>query len=715
MTEALVSAAQHLFSPGPLLAMLIMIPVALFSGVMPGGGLPVAVVILGFAGYMDPWIAVTVIVFHMAASDISEPVPSILMGIPGSRAAQATILDGYPMAQKGLAGVALGASYTCTLVGGLIGALALLLALPVARELLRLFGSAEFFLLSFMAIIAVAVVSGGAFAKGMLTAALGMTIAMIGFSPIAGVVRANLGIDYLWDGVPLIPVVVGLFAIPEMMALVVANTTIARERLDTMLRESKRDVYRGMVIALGHWWLLVRSSLIGVFVGALPALGGSAAHWISYAYAQQVEKGARETFGTGDVRGVIAADAPNNSSDGGQLIPTVVFGIPGSAGMAILLAVLVLSGIQPGPAMLGQHLDLTVALVYIVALGNIVVVPIMLLFAPYVARMTVVPPHILAPIVIGIVTLSSFQATNSMGDLALVVGFTVLGVFMKRYGWPRPPILIAVVLAEPLEKYLWISLNTYGVGMLTRPQFLILLGGMVSIIAVSMLSQYRAKRAAAALDHALGKADSGRNSAEIVAEAGQQMPPTADRLRGGYSWRQKISLETVGEIVLLMTVGAFFAYMLWDSFRWPTGTWLMPRIAILLGIPFWVARIVALLRPAADSATQIMDTGFWLGVDPKGEWIRFVQISGWIVLLYLGIWIFGFHLALPIGIFAYLFYYGRVGWFWSPVVSLAFLALIVGVYDLLLYTTWHEPVVLSFLSLAEDQYPAIQRFLRWTN
>ncbi|MBI2987016.1 MAG: tripartite tricarboxylate transporter permease [Deltaproteobacteria bacterium] len=695
MTEALISAAQHVFSPGPLLAMLLMIPVSLFSGLMPGGHLPVAVVILGFAGYLDPWIAVTVIVFHMAANDITENVPSILLGIPGSRSAQATVLDGYPMAQKGLAGVALGASYTCEMVGGLIGAVALFLVLPVARELLRLFGSAEFFLLSFMAILAVAVVSAGAFVKGMLTAALGLAIALIGSSPIGGVVRANLGIDYLWDGVRLGPVVVGLFAIPEMMALVIANISIAGEHLDTMLRNSKRDVYRGMLIALRHWWLLVRSSLIGVFVGALPALGGTEAHWISYAYARQVEKGARETFGKGDVRGIIAADAPNNSVDGAVLIPTVVFGIPGSAGMAILMAVLILSGIQPGPAMLERHLDLTLGLVIIVALGNIVTTPIMLLFAPYVARMVTVPPHILAPIVVGVVTLSAFQATNSIGDLVLVLGFTALGVFMKRYGWPRPPILIAVVLAEPLEKYLWLSLNTYGVSMLARPQFLILCGIMVSLIAMS-ISLSKLQRPMAEPDRSLTGVESDRHPGEKIAEAveaGDQLRPAAYRLREEGSRHRRISMEAIGEIVLLAMTGAFFAYMFWQSFSWPTGAWLMPRIAILFGIPFWVARLAALFRPTTDSRAEIMDTGFWLGSDPKGEWIRFVQISGWIVLLYVAIWMFGFHLALPIGVFAYLYTYGRAGWFLSSVVSLAFLAFIVGVFDLLLHITWPEPVV----------------------
>ncbi len=494
MLEAMVDASGRLFSTGPLLAMLIMLPISLISGMMPGGNLPIAVIVLGFAGYLDPWITVTAVVFFLAASDITEPVPSILMGIPGARSAQATILDGYPMAQKGLAGVALGASYTCTLVGGIIGALALLLALPVSRELLRLFGSAEFFLLSLLGLLCVAIVSSGAFVKGALTATFGLAIAMIGFSPITGVVRANFGLDYLWEGVPLVPIVVGLFALPEAIDLVVADTPIARERLDTMLKEANRDVFHGMREALNHKWLLVRSSLIGTFVGMMPGVGSSGAHWIAYAQARATEKGGRETFGTGDIRGVIAADSANNSVDGGVLIPTVVFGIPGSGGMAILLAILVISGVQPGPAMLTTHLDLTISLVYIIVLANVIVVPIMLYASPLITRIAAVPPNVLAPIVIGIVTLAAYQSTYSIEDLMLVLGLAVLGVFMKKYGWPRPPILIAVVLADIVEKYLWISANTYGFSMLVRPQFLAIIAIMIFVMVVSLRIQKSANR-----------------------------------------------------------------------------------------------------------------------------------------------------------------------------------------------------------------------------
>ena len=497
MLDASISAAQHLFSLGPILGMLIILPIALLSGLMPGGGLPVTVVVLSMVGFLDPWVAITVVIFQAAASDITEPINSILLGIPGHRSAQATVLDGYPMARQGLGGVALGASYTSSLIGGLIGAGALLISLPFARELLQHFGSAEFFLLSLIGILAVAIVSAGAFVKGILTGAFGLAIATIGFSPVAQVVSTDFGIPYLFEGIPLVPIVVGLFAIPEAIDLVVGNTPVATRRLEAMLKDSRKDVLRGMAAAIDHKWLILRSSLIGTFIGMLPGLGGSVAHWIAYAQARQTEKGAKETFGTGDIRGVIAPEAANNSSDGGVLIPTVAFGIPGSGNAAIVLAMLILYGMTPGPQMLTEHLDMTISLVYTIALANIVVVPIVLVFSPFIIRLAAVPPNALAPIVIAIVTIAAYQATSTFAGLVVVLAFAVLGVFMKRYRWPRPPILIAVVLGHILEQYLWLSTQTYGWKMLSRPQFLIILVLMIGVILWSFHVQRRAQQLSA--------------------------------------------------------------------------------------------------------------------------------------------------------------------------------------------------------------------------
>ncbi|MYB84438.1 MAG: tripartite tricarboxylate transporter permease [Chloroflexi bacterium] len=500
MWEASISAAQHLFSPGPLIAFAIITPIALFNGVMIAGGVPVFILLLSFAAQLDPFIALPAAVFYAAANDATEPIPSILIGVPGSRGSQATIIDGYPMSRQGRAGEALGAVYVSSLIGGILGAAMLMTVLPIARELLKLFGAAEFFLLSLLGIATVALLSSGAMVKGLLTAAFGLAIALIGFSPIGGVVRANMGIGYLWDGLPLVPVLLGVFAIPELANLVVSNTTIATERLDEVLSGSSSGVKKGMGEAMRHKWLITRSSLIGAFVGMMPGLGAVPAHWIAYAQARQTEQGATETFGTGDIRGVIAPEASNNAIDGGVLVPTLFFSIPGSPNMALILAMLILVGIQPGPPMLNQHLDLTVALVWTIVLANIIVVPIVLRFAPLIARVTVIPPNILFPLVMAIIVIGVYQSSQSVGDLWLFAGAGVLGLFMKAYAWPRPPIVIAIVLANEAEKWLWIATNTYGWEMFLRWQFLtiiafVILGAFVGIRVQRSASRIRSQEA----------------------------------------------------------------------------------------------------------------------------------------------------------------------------------------------------------------------------
>ena len=480
----------------PIIAFVLMIPVAIVSGLMPGGGLPFLVVVLAFATELDPFIALPVVIGYMAANDLTEPIPSILLGIPGARSSQATILDGYPLARQGYAGYALGASYTSSLIGGIIGGVALLAVLPFARELLRHFGSAEFFLLALLGICAVAIVSAGAIVKGLLTACLGLFIGMIGFVNIASETRATFGIDYLYDGINIVPVVVGLFAIPEIADLVISNTPVAKERLSEMLKEGNRDVAKGMREALRHKWLIARSSLIGVFIGAMPGLGPTPAHWLAYAQARQTEKGAVETFGTGDIRGVIAPESSNNSTDGGVLMPTLIFAIPGSGPMAIVLGFLYIVGVQPGPAMVNPelHLNLTLSLVYVIVLANILVVPIVLRFSPLLTKVAAIPPLVLAPLVLGIVTLSAFQANLDISDLTVMVVFAALGMFMKAYAWPRPPILIAVVLAGPLETFMSRAIQTEGIGMVTRVPFLAILIVVTLAIFFSLRVQRGAQR-----------------------------------------------------------------------------------------------------------------------------------------------------------------------------------------------------------------------------
>ena len=499
MIEATGSALQMFFSPGVLIAFFLVIPYALLGGVLPLTNLPLTIILLGMVGLIDPIIALVLVIAKDAQGDITEPVPSILMGIPGARAAQATILDGYPLAKQGRAGFALGASYTSTLVGGIFGAIILYVAIIPAREILNYFASPEFFLFTLLAVLSVGILSTGALVKGILSACLGLVIAFIGYSEVAGEVRVTFGISYLFDGLSIIPMIVGLFAIPEAIGLIVSNRSVAREHAEEVLKgkAGQRQALEGMRTALKYKSLLFRSSMIGVIFGMMPGVGATAAHWASYTAARMTEKGAMETFGHGDIRGVIAADTPNNSIDGAEMIPLLVFGIPGSAGGAIRLTLLILLGFTPGLPMLTTHLDVTILIVLVIVMSNIVVVPIMFVFAGTIAKFTALPPNVIAPFIVIFTLLSAFMATQSLADLVVVLGISVLGLFMKAYGWPRPPILVAIVLSQLLEKYFWLTLGAYGHEVFFRPQFVIILAFSALVIGWAIRFQARSNRAAA--------------------------------------------------------------------------------------------------------------------------------------------------------------------------------------------------------------------------
>jgi TctA family transporter len=347
LIDAYFDAAAKLFTLWPMLALILGITIGLINGALPAGGsIPLLVILMGFAYGMDPAVAIPLVIGAMAVNGTTDPIPCILLGIPGSASAQATILDGHPLAQQGRAGYALSVAYTSSLIGGLIGAVALALFVPVARSFLTLFGSVEFFALALIGIAIVGVVSTGAMIKGLLGAAFGLAIALIGVDPITGTERL-VAVEYLWEGIPLVPAIVGLFAIPEILDLVVSDRPIARKALDLEKVQADIRSQRGEGIreTFRHKFLVLRASLIGLFVGMMPGVGGSVAHWLAYAQARQTEKGAFKTFGTGDIRGVIAPESANNSIDAGVLMPTVAFGIPGSGQMSIFLGFLILTRI----------------------------------------------------------------------------------------------------------------------------------------------------------------------------------------------------------------------------------------------------------------------------------------------------------------------------------------------------------------------------------
>ena len=475
MSEALLTALANLTTLDHLLHLALGVMLGLAIGAFPGlGGIAGLAIMMPFLYGMDTVSALAMLVGLVAVIPTSDTFTSVLMGIPGSSASQATVLDGFPLSQQGHAARALSAAFTASLMGGIVGAVILTLFVQIARPLILTFGSAELFMLALLGLSMVGVLSGASLLKGLAACGLGLIVGSIGDAPATGEFRMTLGIDYLYDGLPLVIVGIGLFAFPEITELLRRNRAIASAKLlagDWL--EGIRDVFR-------HWFLCLRCAGIGTLIGAIPGLGGTVVDWIAYGHVVQTAKD-KSRFGKGDIRGVLAPESANNAKEGGGLVPTLLFGIPGSGAMAVFLGGMVLLGIEAGPAMVSTDLDLTYTIIWSLALANVLGAGSCMLLARPIARLTTIPFNLLAPFMIVVVSFAAFQATRQFMDLVALLAVGVLGVLLRRFGWSRPAFLIGFVLAPQAEGYLNLAVQFYGWDMFARP-------GVVIILAVTLVS-----------------------------------------------------------------------------------------------------------------------------------------------------------------------------------------------------------------------------------
>jgi TctA family transporter len=460
--------------------------VGLSIGILPGlGGIVGMSILLPIIYGMDPHDAFALLIGMVAVIPTSDTFPSVMMGIPGSSASQATIMDGYPLAKKGEAARALGAAFTVSLIGGLFGAGVLSVIIPIARPIVLAFASPELFMLALFGLSMVGVLSGKRPIKGVLAAGLGLMIGALGDAPALPEYRYTFGVDYLMDGVPLVIVGLGLFAFPEIMDLLIRGKAISEV---TTLGKGWLD---GVKDAFRHKFIVLRCAVIGVIVGFLPGLGGSVVDWIAYGHVIQTTRD-RENFGKGDIRGVIAPESANNAKEGGGLIPTLLFGIPGSGSMAVFLGGLLILGIQPGPAMVTEHVDLLYTAIWSLALANVFGAGLCIFLSKPITRLTLIPFTYIAPFMVLIITLASYQASRGWGDLIALLLMGILGWVMKQYGWPRPAALIGFVLSDNIETYLFISVQRYGLSWIARTGVIAL--GLIIAASLAMGIFWQKKR-----------------------------------------------------------------------------------------------------------------------------------------------------------------------------------------------------------------------------
>ena len=478
LLDTFISALADLLTVSHMISLVIGVLLGLVVGVLPGlGGIVGLSLLLPFLYGMDPSSALAMMIGVLAVVPTSDTFASILMGIPGSTASQATVLDGFPLSKKGEGARALAAAFSASMFGGVFGALVLTAFVIIARPIILSFGTAELFALTIFGLSMVGVLSGANLTKGVATAALGLVFGMIGAAPATGEYRMEFDLLYLVDGIPLVIVALGLFAVPEIVDLLRGQSSIAKGKAVL-----GKGWLQGVKDTWAYKWLVLRCSGIGTIVGAVPGLGGAVVDWIAYGHVVQTSRD-KSQFGKGDIRGVIAPESANNACAGGTLIPALLFGIPGSGATAVFLSALILIGVQPGPSMAdpARDLHLTYTVVWSLALASIVGTALCIVLAPWIARLTTIRYVLIAPFMIMVISFSAFQASRSLYDMVALLVMGVIGIFLRRFGWPRPAFLIGFALATEAERYLYQAVQFQGWGFAGRPLVL-------TIIAITVIS-----------------------------------------------------------------------------------------------------------------------------------------------------------------------------------------------------------------------------------
>jgi putative tricarboxylic transport membrane protein len=475
-TVSVMFHALHLLlEPMRLLILFGGVLIGLAIGCVPGlGGAVGLAVLIPFTYKMDAYSAFALLLGMAAVTTSSDLVPAVLFGVPGTVGAAATVIDGHAMARKGEAGRAFGAGFASSLAGGIVGAVILAAAVPVLKPVMLAIGAPELLAFSIFGLSMVATLSGKAPLKGLTVAGIGLMLSMVGTGMQSGAARWNFNWLYLFDGVPLVPVTLGLFALPELADLAIDRRSIAGRTLDSQ-RLGLVSQWKGLRDVIDNWWLVLRCSTLGVALGVIPGIGSAVIDWIVYGYAQRTLPGS-DAFGTGDVRGVIAPESANNAKEGGHLVPTIAFGVPAGTSMTLLLGAFLMHGLVPGPDMLTKHLDVTYSIIWSLTLAHVIGAVICVFGSSTLARLATLRYQVMLPVILPIIFVAAFEGSRDYGDFFSLLFFGVCGWIMKRLGWPRPPLVLGLVVGKIFERYLFISTQIYGgVGWILRPVVLVLL------------------------------------------------------------------------------------------------------------------------------------------------------------------------------------------------------------------------------------------------
>lgn len=600
MFDAAMSALAQLLDPTLLVFLVIGVLAGLVMGIIPGlGGTGAVAVLLPFAFVLDPTQALALIIGAVAVVHTSDTIAAVLIGVPGSASSTVTLMDGHAMAKQGQAARALSLAFMASMAGGILGAIGLTLSIPVARPLVLAFGSPELFMLTVLGISLTATLSRGNMLKGLIAGALGVLVGQIGAAPAAADYRFTFGSLFLNEGLNLVAVALGIFGLAEVIHLVAKRGAVSDVTgIGGGWRMGIRDFFT-------HWKHMIRGALIGIWAGVLPGVGATAGTWMAYGSAVASSKD-KKKFGKGDPRGIVGPEAANNSVEAGDLIPTLLFGIPGGAPAALLMGTLLVYGVEPGPRLITDHLDLIYTIVWSFAIASVLGAALCFAISSPLARLSNVSFPVLGAGLIVIMFVSAYQEPKQFAVLQVMLLLAVLGWFMKGIGMPRAPFLIGFVLSIPMERYYFLTTRLYeGTEWVTRPGVLV----MMAILVLPLLLALRRRLARSPEEAAPVVDDDEDEGSDVGALEGSWIP--------------------VGMSVVLAVV---FGGALLMSGDFSARAALMPRVISIvgLGLSLWlVVREVLTLRRRQARAPE-------LGPVLRNVGVAFLWLVLFVVFVYLG-------------------------------------------------------------------------------
>ena len=455
MQEALAAMGSIVFDVNLLFLIFATTILGVIIGVLPGlGSTTGAALLLPFTLTMEPVHAITVLTTIYVSATFAGSITAILINTPGTSAAAATTFDGYPLAQRGEAGRALGIAVVASTIGGIFSVIVLCIAAPMLARVAYEFRPPEYFALTVFGLSMLASISAGGAVKNIIGGVFGVWLATIGAERVTGIERYTFGHYELYEGLAFVPVFIGLFAMSELLMQSKRLKDVAEAIGLKAVKLPTKEDYKKI------WRTVLRSCGIGTFIGILPAEGATVASMIGYSEARRWSKN-KEEFGKGSVEGIAGAEAANNAATGGAMVPTMVLGIPGSGTTAIILVGLMVHGLRPGPYLFTEQVDTVYQIFGAMLVANVMFMFMGLYAAKFFARISLIPTTLLWPIVFALCVIGAYSLNSSLLDIWIVMAFGVLGFFARRHGFAVAPIAVGLILGEMVETNLQNSLKMF--------------------------------------------------------------------------------------------------------------------------------------------------------------------------------------------------------------------------------------------------------------